>query len=757
MTTRLFINDVFELNDRKLRLVHVSQQTKCAYVVPLDGSTDPIEWKLDTLLSLKSGNGMRLVLEEPAQRPTPSQKDIDVRNTRWNAIEGLVTHPEIWDKRRRPALLKVQAARVNMSPKALRAFLRMYWSGGQNQDALLGHYYRSGRIDETTDGALNVVEKSPNGPQAVIFAPAKQKSRGRHPADEGHRPFAIPAALREMLLTDAKELYETDYRISVSGVTTTLLNRYFAIRDADGNLLHEEDGAARLKPVGQRPSYRQIQYMLTKALVLSAAFKRRNSEAEYQNDHAPSTGSVLDDTMGPGDVYEIDATVLDVYVVARANRRHIIGKPALFLVIDRSSRLITGFYLTLENPSWAEATQAILSISGDWEALCKRLGVPYKKSDWPAAGVMPNRIFGDRADMITFESNALCDGVNVQVTNAPALMSADKAIVESGFKSLQAKLRQHAPGYEPPLNVHKRRGKAYHRDAALTLDEMAAVLLRIIIAHNKKAKQGYQASPEEILSGSSTAPIDIWQDAVQERMGLMTRMPIDLLRRKLMPRGTATVTKQGVYFLGCTYEAPELAEWFARASIKGTFDVQVSYMTNLVDTVIVHDRFSLGKEYVAKLTSKSQAFAGYTFAEVKYVTAAASKNKRAATRKNEGHDVAALEGINAVSRPALQEVQALPANITPGMRLTNGDKLRVLEAADRRREVLGGDSPNPQYAAITHASEVAVFEDVPDEFIEPERASSSPAVAEVDVPSIEVPQPAVSSAQAALHSLLGIN
>lgn len=718
MTTRLFINDIFELNDRTLRFVHVNSQKKLAYVIAIDGSKDPIEWKLDALKAMRSDRkgGLVVVAEEPAQRPSPSAKDVAVRDTRWSRIESLVNHPDIWNKELRPGLIREQAAKFKVSTKALRAYLRTFWAGGQNPDALLGNYHRSGRIEESTEGSLSITENSASGPQTIVFAPAKQHARGRWPTDKDHRPFPIPAALREMILKDAKKQYEDDARISVNGVTTAILNRYFALRDHNGDLLLDDDGAAVLKPVGQRPSFRQIQYMLCKALVISAAFKRRHSAAEFDNNHAPSTGSVLDDTLGPGDVFEIDATVLDFWVVAKVSRKHVIGKPALFLVIDRASRLIVGFYLTLENPSWAEATQAILSISGDWRELCERLGVPYKESDWPAAGVMPNRFFGDRADMLTYESNALCDGVAVQVTNAPALMSADKPIAESGFRSLQTPLRQHAPGYEPPENVTQRRKKKYHKDACLDLDETAAVLLRLVIAHNRKAKEGYQASPEEILGGLSTAPIHIWQRAVEERMGAMSRMPIDLLRRKLMPRGTAKVHVDGIHFQGCVYEGKELGEWLARASIRGVFDVQVSYTTNLVDVIVVHDKFVPGKQHEATLTSKSRAFKGYTFAEVKYVADAAKSNKRRAKRKNEGHDVAALEDMNAVSQPALQQTRALTSGVGPGARLTDGDKLRALEAGERRRELLGVESSGVQYGTIAQAVPVAVevFEDVPD-------------------------------------------
>ncbi len=63
-------------------------------------------------------------------------------------------------------------------------------------------------------------------------------------------------------------------------------------------------------------------------------------------------GTALDDCNGPGDVYEIDATIVDCYVVAEAEGTTILGKCTLYLVIDRFSKLIVGFYMTLGSPSW---------------------------------------------------------------------------------------------------------------------------------------------------------------------------------------------------------------------------------------------------------------------------------------------------------------------------------------------------------------------------------------------------------------------
>lgn len=698
MSAAVLLNDIFERSGRKYRLVHVAKAINAAYVVPTESATpDPRRWPLDDLTEMTG------VLSEPgaSERPLmPGAKDVAVRDLRWSRIKDLVGSPDIWEANTRIPLLKEHAASIGVSAKTLRANLRQWWVGGQTMDGLMGNYFRSGRIEEATPGTMTITEKSPNGSFTLIFAPAKDNARGRRPKDGGYAPLAMAPDLRLKILEVARKHYEEDASKSVRSTTTYVLKELFALKDETGKPRRDADDNAILKEPGQRPSFHQIRYLLGKALVLSITRKKRHGAPEYENNHAPSTGSVLDDCLGPGDVYEIDATIIDVYIVAKANRKVVIGKPALFLVIDRWSRLIVGFYITLENPSWNEATQSILSISGDWEAVCKRLGVTYDARDWPASGVMPNRFFGDRADMITYASDALCDGVAVQVTNAPALASKDKPIVESGFLTTHVALRESAPGYEPPTNPFKRRAKKYHKDASMTMDEMAAVFLRIVIAHNRMEKAGYQANAEEIMQNLPCTPRDIWSRGIAQRMGSPARMPVDLLRRKLMPRDVAKVKVDGIHFKGCIYESKELGEWFTRASLRGTFDVTVAYTPNLVDQVIVQDPFDSRKQHVVSLTTTSQEFAGYTFAEVLFVQQQKGKKGRNAQHFNEAQAVARLQDIEEITAPAVAQTKEVTKGITPGARLSGGDEVRAAEARQRRQALQAIENPGLHYGAL---------------------------------------------------------
>lgn len=765
MKVRLFVNDTFEAMSVRYRLLHVAAAVNKAYVIQLDQLNPNIEgWTLDQLEPCSDmPDVLRRVADPFLQGRTidPRAADLITRDRRYDRLKGIVhyderrlqAHPDMWEPDGLRRLLRTYAAKVGVTEKTLLHDLRLWLVGGQTKEALLGNYFHCGRIADDADGRLEITELSRNGAVTVVFAPAQQRARGRNAKcpvgtkTPKYEKFSMPQALREQIYETAKKHYLEDKSKTVYGATIAVIDDLFSFKDEQGKPLRNKDGSASLPELGKRPTLHQVRHLLRKAIPLSKAFVDRNSAAEYENDHAPSTGSVLDDCLGPGDVFEIDATVFDMWICAKADRAVLLGKATMYLVIDRDSRLIVGFFLTLDPPSWSGAEQTILSIGSDWEALCKRLDVPYQASDWPARSALPNRFFADRGgDVIGYASNVICDGLSVQVTNAPALLSRRKPLVESGHRAVAVAMKQDAPGYEPPKHAMKRRAKKYHKDGCYTLDELARLQLRLGIRHNRRQLKGYQQSPEEILSGQSVSPIAIWNRKVTERMGSVARMPMELMRRKMMPRDTASVKNDGIHFRGLIYKFHEsedsaLSEWYVKASLRADFGVRVSYHPDLVDTVWALDPDDDRKQYRLKLTTTSEAFTGYSFAEVKYVMETLSDKQLAADDTNLKHDVAARQDIKAMSKQPYSDAMAAAKGITPGMRRSGSEPVRQAEADARRAAVNSADSNGMQYGPLGAASDP----------MPPPATTSAPAPAGAPASAPE-PPPTPSKAQPAASS-----
>jgi transposase InsO family protein len=101
----------------------------------------------------------------------------------------------------------------------------------------------------------------------------------------------------------------------------------------------------------------------------------RRSAKKYEQENRPIMGSSTAEALGPGSIYQIDATVADVYLVSQFNRNWIIGRPVVYGVIDVFSRLVTGIYIGLEGPSWIGAMMALANAAMDKVEFCRNYGM----------------------------------------------------------------------------------------------------------------------------------------------------------------------------------------------------------------------------------------------------------------------------------------------------------------------------------------------------------------------------------------------
>jgi putative transposase len=697
-------NDVFVHQKTTYRLLQVIYPH--AYVISLDAENPvPFQWDAS---ELKESESLKRI-DDPYQDAIVSQAAADVasRNLRWSRIQDLVKNPDVYDDKKRWPLLVEHGLRIGVSPKTLLANLRLYWVGGQNEDSLLGRYHMCGILTTDMPGVHILTKRGMRGKTTALFAPAGQKARGRPAAN--YATFIVTNEDRKRLIAIARMTYAQDDTVSIRALADAVIRARYSERDEDGKLKRDENDNAILFPEGKRPSVEQLRYLIKKAIPISTLNASRTSKASHENNHAPATGTVQDDCIGPGDVYEIDATFLDASIVAMADAFTVIGKPTLYLVVDRDTKLIVGFHLSLENPSFAEAKLAILSIATDWEAVCKRFKVPYHASDWPARGLMPRRFVGDRGEMISFKSDVIAEGMSIAISNPPARRASWKPIVESSFKMTQVALKDNVPGYEPAKNVHSRAGKNYEEKACLNFEKLFRVFLQTVIQHNRASKQGNVVTPAEAFRGQTPSPINKWNRGIESHMGQGKRFKYDYLQRKLSPVGEGKVFVDGIHFMGCVYDFPAAHrnDWMTRASLSKCFPVSVTYSSELVDKVIVQDPFDKHQQYEAMLASESEMLMGYSFAEVKaYNYEKAKLLKKGAATAMAGR-ISLSESIEEDTAPAAAKVKASRKNRSHS-RTFAGPEARADEAFERNKDAhaLHGDATLPYYGQLDDEQDI---------------------------------------------------
>lgn len=363
---------------------------------------------------------------------------------------------------------------------------------------------------------------------------------------------------------------------------------------------------------------RQFAYRLKKDFSITDIGTAKRGKKKFALTERAKLGSVMADCLGVGHIYEIDATIADVWLVSSApdSRHKIIGKPTLYFVYDRWSRLIVGFHVTLESASWMAATQAILSILEPKEALCARYDVPYDAADWPADGILPAIFLADRGEMLSYASDNVTS-LGPEVKNPPSDRADWKPIVEGGFRQQYARIRAVTAGYEPPQEALKRRARKYHLDASLTLAEFTKKILLCVIAHNREPIAHYPLTPQQLTRSIPPIPRELWNFEAPSRASSLRRCHYGIAKAALRPTNQATVKDSGIEFMGCLYSAPQLesAGWFVRAR-KRRFAVPISYDPRLCDSIEVHAKELGGTPVPVYLTPASEAYRGMSFGEV---------------------------------------------------------------------------------------------------------------------------------------------
>jgi len=684
----LFKNDIFVLDGVRLRLLQVDATTDKAWVISIDnGLAWPECWPYSEIQDFPR--------EAPRAATLYKHSEAQLKKCEkaWARLQQLLTDGSaLFDPAFRRAALAELANESGCSITTLYKDLRRYWQRGQDKFALLPDYHLSGRPTPT--------ENEPDSPVAIT------SGRGRKPK-QLHNIFQATTQDAKYFHEVIKREYLPDSRITVVDAYHSLMNQHYRYPDGNGEL--------HVCPPGERPSIRQFRRFLSQNYDIELRIRNREGNSDFERDHRKKLGTIMADCQGVGHFYEIDATIADIYLVSSEDSTKIIGKPTLYLIIDRKSRLIVGFYFGLENASWNGAMQAILSISEDKRELCARYGVGYDPEDWPAHQVFPSEFLADRGDMISHASTNIADGLHVTVTNLPGKRPDWKPLVECGFKLIHDTIRPIAPAYDPPSNATRRRGKHYEKDACLTMQDFGHLILSTIVAHNRREILNYDLDTRELLDGVRPSPIALWNHGIVTRAGLLTRYEESTVRFALLRKKQAHVTEHGVEFEGCYYSFPEAIslKWFEHAR-KRRFTVTVSYDSRLADTIYVHPLDGKSEPYIARLTDRSKKYEGFSFDEVAYYESLRAFVRRESENARIQNRVDLINTTKPVLDAARTRLKSQKNKVSRSARRADIKEDRERERSMERKALakINGSKPSPSLPEVPDRPSSAQLADV---------------------------------------------
>lgn len=277
----------------------------------------------------------------------------------------------------------------------------------------------------------------------------------------------------------------TQYSITSTCYRKTFINRkekYFAFAYRRFKALYQNYYPETSEE--EMPSFWQFEHFYKREYKQAEVIQKRSSSIEYQKDIRPLHSSANTQVLGPGSRFEIDATIADIYVVSNSERRNIIGRPVVYMLVDVFSRIVAGMYVGIENPSYVTAMQALTNALNDKVEYCKSFGIEITFEDWPVVG-LPDAILADRGELLGHQIESLERNFSVRIENTPPYRGDAKGIVERYFKTLQLKFKPYAPGVVTETRIKKRGGKDYRLDAKLTINEFTGIILASVLYHNR--------------------------------------------------------------------------------------------------------------------------------------------------------------------------------------------------------------------------------------------------------------------------------
>jgi hypothetical protein len=642
-------NDVFQWDKKRVRILWSSPKAIFWIDIDDEGALPQITSKLEFEHLLARADLQSI--SDPYQSismnsPKEGSKALNVQMKAWSAISTIVkAEPEIYQRTTRGSLLNQVLKETGATKQTVYRWLRRYWQFGMCPNALSGRYDLCGGL-----GKSKTFKEKRNGRIRT-----RSEGNGMPVTDQIKSLFRV--VIQKSYLNEKK--YDFDYAYN-----QMLIAYGVKIPAVPVDLIDV-------------PTERQFKYFFQKEYTSLEVTKKREGEVNYLKDFSPSLGTSTAEVPGPGYLYQIDATIADVYLVSEQDRTEIIGRPTMYFVVDVFSRAIVGMYIGLENPSWVSAMEALGNAMADKVAYCAEHDIDITLDAWPMLG-LPEHIIGDKGEMLGRHVEVLSKAFHVEIQNTPAYRADWKGVVERYFRTIQTKMKPFVEGYVTKNPIGKKRhGDDYRKDGILTLKEFTKMIIKIVLHYNND----HEVSTYDIDSGIPKKlpanPLILWNWGIKYRTGLLRRPAPELVKVNLLPHTDATITEHGLKIFGCYYSCKQALEWgWFEENYRGPRTVTVAYDLYSTNVIYLRPSDSYADFIPANLTSRSRAFADITIWElwviqdIRLDVAATSKLKKRSGSVNLVSDLQQIQKESKQQQPSYtkKEKAQRSKNITENKR-----------------------------------------------------------------------------------------
>lgn len=424
----------------------------------------------------------------------------------------------------------------------------------------------------------------------------------------------------------------------------------------------------------------------------------KTSAKAVQNNQDITRGKAQENSIGPSDTYEIDATTLNIYVVSRINSRgkytakEVIGRPYLYFVVDTFSGAIVGYCITYQRGVSA-VKKALYNAFTNKVDFCARYGIQIDEDDWPCQHICV-RLFCDRGGEYTtslYDDMLAADLKLETITFATSYLSKKKGTVEVNFDSQDKILFQRLDGSVKP-NPAK---DAVHPSnfAMHDIDSLNRLIIESILSFNRQRMNHTRLQSFDVFEGVKPTPLALWNKHISKRMASGNRRPKKLVMYAMLEQEEAKVSIDGILILSSelTYRTSHkgFQDWQQKISFSGQAKPSIKVRVNKDDPRYA---WYLSKEFGTEiieftLASHDERFEDLTAEEIKQQKQI-EKQRMSINRKDRRMANVALQASIAEERELSNENTSTRPPDRKGIVAGMQDNFRQAQKSENARDVI---------------------------------------------------------------------
>ncbi|WP_096186323.1 Mu transposase C-terminal domain-containing protein [Evansella halocellulosilytica] len=561
------------------RVLWLNKAHNYGYFFNIHSISMPYERNISDVEGGLNKGSITLVEKDPYRSRLINEEDIPkkhlfLRDNAWEIIKDIVKlEPFVYHPAERRKLILKKCEAHNVHESTVIRYLKKYWQRGKTKNALLPDYYLCGGKGKEKR-ASNV-----------------KRGRPRKHGQVTGEGINIDENIKRIFRSAINKHYYSSAEKSLTLTYELMLKDYFSM---DSKVKGKVEIPV-IKSYGELPSLNQFRYWFEKERDIKKEISQRKGRKNYDQNHRAIIGESTTEALGPGAVYQIDATVGDLYLLSRFNRDWIIGRPVIYSVMDVYSRMIVGLYIGLEGPSWAGAMMALANAASDKVSFCRDFGIEIEKHEWPAAH-LPESILADRGELEGSKVEPLINNFGIKILNTPSYRADLKGIIEQHFRVTNTRTKAFLPGSVKP--VKERGDRDYRLEAQLDIYQFTQVIIKCVLYHNNQHYlTNYQREEMMVEDGIESIPIQLWEWGINNKSGKLRHASEDIVKLNLMPTGKATVTAKGIAYKGLLYGSKQSLKerWFEKARNRGTWKIEISYDPRNMDYIYLRAEDGLSK------------------------------------------------------------------------------------------------------------------------------------------------------------------